>query len=349
MKPRVIAVVTALLALAAAARAEEPKPIEPGPWKLGAVASFNLAQSSFSSNWKGGDKGTIVWVLGGEFTAERQITHSYNLQNSLRIAYGQTAKQQADPDDRTRLVWDAPDKTTDLLALESNSRWTLNTWVDPYLSVGAETQFQDQSAPNGIIRFNPIKLKETAGLARLLVKTEDTEWLTRVGFGFRQTLAKAFVDPSNPLDDTQRSFTTHDGGFEWQTTATQPLFEKKVLYKGRLALFQPVFYSKSGDLETVDRDVIAAFEAANPGATRESVKDFWRAPDVDFQNTFTAQITKILAVNLFVQFAYDKFDAAANVDPAATPEAALAELDRNTRKAGQFKQTLALALTYTLF
>jgi hypothetical protein len=336
----------ALLLGAAPARAADPAPVIPGPWKYGAVAAFNLAQSSFSSNWKGGDKGSIVWVLGMDGTAERQVTHVWNLQNLLQVAYGQTAQQVRDPADATRLVWDSPDKTTDLLALESNSRFTLGGWVDPYLSIRGETQFQDESSPVGIIQFNPVKLKEAAGVARVIEKTEVSEILTRVGFGFRQTFARSFVDP---LLETQRSFTTHDGGFEWQTTATKPILDQKVLYKGKLLLFQPVFYSKSEDLETVDAAVIAAYQAAYPGETRESVKDFWKAPDVDFQNQFTAQITRFIAVNLFVQFLYDKFDAAANIDPTLAADVSRVELDRTTRKAGQFKQTLALALTYRLF
>ena len=152
----------------------------------------------------------------------------------------------------------------------------------------------------------------------------------------------------DPVARTQRSFTSQDGGFEWQTLATQPILQKKVLYKGKLLLFQPVFYSKSGDLETMDRQSID-YVTGTPGQTRESVKDFWRAVDIDFQNQFTAQITKPVAVSLFAEFMYDKFDAAANVDPTLPPAAAVVELDRNTRKAGQYKQTLALALTYRLF
>jgi Protein of unknown function (DUF3078) len=338
-------ILLAALALAPAARADAPKPIEPGPWKFGALASFNLAQSSFSTNWKGGDRGSIVWVLGADLSAERQFGPRYNLQNTLRAAYGQTTRQNPDAADPHHYVWDSPDKTTDVLAFESNSRWTLHSFVDPYFSFSAETQFADQSSPVGTIRFNPIKFKETAGAARVLRKTDDSELLSRLGFGFRQTLARAWVDPTLR---TQRSFTTQDGGFEWQTTATQPILERKVLYKGRLLVFQPVFYSESSDLEVMDRQAVA-YAATTLGLTRESVKDFWRATDVDFQNQFTAQITKLVAVNLFAEFAYDKFDAAANVDPTLAPAAAITELDRNTRKAGQFKQTLALALTYRLF
>jgi hypothetical protein len=340
------ALLVALAALAGppSARADAPKPAEPGPWKLGAVTSLNLAQSSFSTRWKGGDRGSIVWVLNGEVSGERQFSRHYNLQNVLRAAYGQTARQAADPNDASRLAWSAPDKTTDLLSFESNSRWTLETWVDPYLSLGAETQFQDQSSPLGTIRFNPIKLKETAGAARVLEKTESAEIITRLGFGFRQTLAQSFDDP---VARTKASFTTNDGGFEWQTTVTQPLLQKKVLYQGKLLVFQPVFYSKSGDLETVDRQVTAYVQGLGGG--RESVKDFWRATDADFQNQFTAQITRLLGVTLYAELMYDKFDSAANVDPKLPAATSLLELDRNTRKAGQFKQTLALALTYRLF
>lgn len=344
MHTRALAVLALALTLGAGAAAAADPPVA-GPWKYGALTSFNLAQSSFSTNWKGGDKGSMVWVLGAELSAERQFSTRFNLQNVLRAAYGQTASQKADPDDPRQYVWDAPDKTTDLLAFESNSRWTLNGFVDPYFSFGAETQFADQSSPIGTIRMNPIKLKQTAGVARVLEKTETSEVITRLGFGFRETLAKAWVDA---VSRSQRSFTTQDGGFEWQTTATKPILDGKVLYKGRLLLFRPLFYSKSSDLETLDRAVVQYVEST-PGATRESVKDFWRATDIGFQNTFTAQLTKVLAVNLYGEFVYDKFDAAANVDPSLAPAAALVELDRNTRKAGQYKQTLALALTYRLF
>ncbi len=346
MTKRVAATLAAaLLCISTAALADPPAPPVAGPWKYGALTSFNLAQSSFSTNWKGGDKGSMVWVLGAELSAERQFTPRYNLQNVLKAAYGQTTRQTASADDPRHYVWDSPDKTTDVLAFDSNSRWSLSTFVDPYFSFGAETQFADQSSPVGTIKFNPVKLKESAGVARVIEKTADAEVITRLGFGFRQTLAKAWVDP---VLKTQRSFTTQDGGFEWQTTATKPILDKKVLYKGKLLVFQPVFYSKSSDLETLD-DAVVAFVESTPGATRESVKDFWRTADLGFQNSFTAQITKLVAVNLYAEFVYDKFDAAANVDPTLAPAAALVELDRNTRKAGQYRQTLSLALTYRLF
>ncbi len=336
-----VSVFLLLLAGTPAARAEEKKPVEPGPWQLTATLGLLLSQSSFSSNWKGGDKGSVVWTATSDATAERQFTKAFNLANHLQLAYGQTAQQVDDP--KRGRVWDVPEKTTDLIALESTGRFTLDAFVDPYVAFRGETQFQDQSSPIGTIPFNPVKLKETAGIARLLDKTEDREAITRVGFGFRQTIARSFVDP---VSKAKASFTANDGGFEWQTDVTRPILNKRVLYKGSLGVFKAVFYSKFDALKRYD--AAAADSAAAHGTGYEAVADFWKAVNVNFQNTFSAQITKLLSVNLFAQWYYDKFDAAANVDPSLPFADQQREIQRNVRKAGQFKETLALGFTYRL-
>jgi hypothetical protein len=238
-------------------------------------------------------------------------------------------------------VWDAPEKTTDQILAESIARWTLGGYVDPYAALRLDSQFSDQSFPNGNLPLNPIKLKESAGIARQWVKTDKAELLSRLGFGFRQTFARSFTEPAP--SQTTTSFTTNDGGVEFQSKATWPLLDGRVLYAGDLLAFQPVFYSKSDALEQFD----ALARQADPAA--EAVADFWKATDVNFQNTFSAGITKAISVNLFVQWIYDKFDAAANVDPSL-PLATLApEVRKNVRKAGQFKQTLAIGISYRLF
>ncbi|MBI5167936.1 MAG: DUF3078 domain-containing protein [Candidatus Eisenbacteria bacterium] len=328
---------SSLLLVATSAYADTPRPAEPGPWKLGAVAGLNVSQSSFSSNWAGGDRGSIVWVLNSDVNAERQFSKSFNLANRLQLAYGQTSRQTANA--AGDLVWDTPDKTTDLIAFESTGRFTLDRWADPYAALRMDSQFEDQSSPLGVVRFNPVKLKETGGIARLLFKSEDSEGLMRLGLGFRQTIARSI----DAVTLEKQGFTSNDGGLEWQTNITRPVLEKKVLYKGQLLVFVPVFYSKAGALDQFDAAALAAF----PG--REAVADFWRAPDVSFQNNFSAAITKYLSVNLYAQLVYDKFDSAANVDPSKPLAEQVAEVDRNVRKAGQFKETLSLGLTYRLF
>jgi len=327
--------------LAGPVRAADPPPsLEPGPWKFGSIATLNLSQSSFSDNWAGGDKGSAVWVLGLDTKAERQFSRTINLANQLILAYGQTLRQEPESAESRKLVWSSPAKTTDLIQFESAARFTLGGWVDPYAALRLDSQFSDESDPIGALAFNPVKLTETAGVARAFQKTDDRELISRVGFGFRQTFAHAFVDA---VTRQKESFSTNDGGFEWQTQATQPLLEKKVLYTGKLLVFLPVFYSRSSDLETFDREA----RALDP--SREAVADFWRSPDVNFQNQFTAQITKLLAVSLIVHFVYDKYDQATNVDPALPLTDRITLVDRGVRKVGQLRESLALAFTYTLF
>ncbi len=336
--------VLALAAVAGSARADEPKPLQPGPWKFGAVIGANVAQSAFSNNWRGGDKGSLAWVAFSDVAAERQFSHRFNLTNKLQAAFGQTAQQSSDPRDPRVKVWDRPQKSTDLLALESVGRFTLGGAVDPFLAFRGETQFADESSPIGKIPFNPITLKEMAGVARLLDKTETSEAITRVGFALRQTVAKSFVDPVTKDKDR---FVANDGGLDWQTYVTRPILKKRVLYKGSLDVYKPIFYSQSDDLKAFD--VRADSAAAANGTTHGPVADYWKAVEVNFLNTFTAQITKVLSVNLLVQWVYDKYDAAANTNPDQPFDVLRAEIDRNVRKSGQFKETLGLGLSYRLF
>lgn len=336
---RTMCVWCAPLALALAAGVvQAADPVPPGPWGFQSTVGLNFNQSSYSQNWNGGEDGSIVWALQGDLVAERQFNVKYNLKNQLQLAFGQTTDQVTDAQGQRR--WDSPDKTTDLILFESTSRFTLQRYADPYLAFRLDSQFRDESDPLGPITLNPIRLQETAGLARVFEKTETRELISRFGFGFRQVFSQSFTDPLTL--DKERNF-SNDGGLEWQTTMTRPVLEDKVVYKGNLLVFYPVFFSESGDLEAFD----ALAAAADP--THSSVADYWKTADVNFQNLFTAKITSYLSVNLFAQFIYDKFDAAANVDPSKTLAEQQAEVSANTRLAGQFKQTLALALSYSLF
>ena len=316
--------------------------IEPGPWKWSGKTALNMTQSTYTKNWAGGDRGQVAWVLNLDAAAERQFSTTFNWLNTLTVAYGQTSEQNLDSGGN--LEWGHPDKSTDQILFESLARVTGSRVIDPYFSLRLDTQFRDQSYGSlGSLTLNPIKLKEAAGVSKTLRKTETSELLTRVGFGLRQTFGRSLRRDASTLAILEDNFTSNDGGFEWQTDATQPMLEDRVEFKAQLLVFQPIFYSKSEDLKTFDE----LAQAAQPG--RESVADFWKATDVNLQATLTSKITKYLQVVLYAQLIYDKFDTAANVD-LGLPLADLAtEVDKNVRKAGQFKQTLALGLTYTLF
>jgi len=314
-------------------------------WKRSAIVSVDVTQSSFSNNWASGGNGSFVWIANLATSAEKQFSNSFDLQNRLELAFGQTAQQVQVPGTNSRM-WQSPDKTTDRIMFESTGRFTTGGWAEPYAGLRLDTQFRDESyAPIAVLDFNPVKLKESGGLIRTFVKTPDREAVSRLGIGVRQTFGRSV----NAVTFQQEKFTSTDGGIEWQTNVTQPMFDKKLIYKGELLLFQALFYSQADALDQYEAKLHAgdATEPAQPGA--EDITHFWRAVDINFQNTFTSQITKYLSVNLFAQWVYDKFDNAANVNPAHSLDVLIPEVNKNVRKAGQFKETLALSLKYTLF
>lgn len=331
----VLAVMAPGIARAADEEGEKKDPTTPGPWKLGWISGLNLSQSTFSDNWAGGDNGTLNWVLNSDLTADRQFNSTFHSANLLQLAYGQTSQQARDGEGETN--WDRPEKTTDLILLESVGRFTFHTYVDPYLAFRLDSQFLDQSDPIGTLMFNPVKLAETAGIARVFHETENRHLVSRLGFGFRQNAARRFADSSGDKID---NFATHDGGFEFATDAKYPLADGKIQYLGKIFVFWPVFFDKSDELDDFD---VAAL-ASDP--TRTAVADYWKAPDVNFQNTFSSKITSWLAVSLYAQLIYDKFDGATKIDPMAPLADQIDAVDGGIRKSGQFKQTLGIGLTY---
>ena len=98
MKRGILTAVLVLFGLTSRAPADEPpKAAVPGPWKFSCTTGLNLSQSSFSGNWSGGDKGSIVWVLNANLKGERQLSTKFNWSNVLQLAYGATLQQTADP------------------------------------------------------------------------------------------------------------------------------------------------------------------------------------------------------------------------------------------------------------
>ena len=84
MKRPIAVLLPALLpVIAAVAHAQDTTAVEPGPWKFTSALGLTLTQSSFSSNWYGGDQGSIVWVLNGDAKAERQLSARVHLSNVL--------------------------------------------------------------------------------------------------------------------------------------------------------------------------------------------------------------------------------------------------------------------------
>lgn len=317
---------------------DEKRVLVPGRWYPSMEGGVTLTQSAYSDNWNGGDKGSIVWVANLNATAENQLSAKVNSMNTLKLAYGQTHQQKADVDgDRS---WDRPDKSTDLIAEESVLRFTLQGLVDPYAAFNFESQFQDASDPLGrTLSLNPMKFKESVGVARQFINLEDRSLLSRLGFTMRQSVRKFFVEDAP--SKTTASESGNDGGLEWVTEYKTKLAEKRVTWSSRLGVYQPFFYSGKDELEDIAPDSLLA------AGLDPDVADFSTTVDVDFENIFTTQITKIISVNLYTRWVYDKYDN--SVSPRIGEDGNLSDpaLVRSAvRKSGQFKQTLGIGLTY---
>lgn len=271
------------------------------PWNLSVDANLTLTQNAYSDNWIGGEAGALSWTFNSNSLAEKQLDPKVNNRNTLTLSFGQTHNQ-----DKETKKWRKPVKSTDLIDLESVFRFTLGGFVDPFVAGRIETQFYDVSDPHKDRILNPVTFTESFGIARVWIKQEKREWITRLGMGLRQHLDRqALVDT---LAGKRENKSTNDGGLLLANDFKTPLAHEKITYTSKLTVFQALFYSESKKLKGLPN------------------QDYWKSPDVNWENIFSASITKYLMVNLYMQLLYDK----------------------EVRLGGRLKQTLSLGLTYKL-
>jgi len=331
-----------LLAAGRAGAAEgEQRVLELGKYYKSAETGLNVTQSAYSDNWRGGDRGSLVWTWNFNGSLESQLNAKTNWLSQLKLAFGQTHQQSGQPGARN---WDKPEKSTDLVDLESILRFTLGGYVDPFVSGRLESQFLDASDAHGRNLFlNPLQFKESAGIARQFIGEEERSLLSRLGFTLRQSRRSVYTDTddSDGLADGTSSEGTTDGGLEFITDYKTRILEEKVAWTAKLGFYQPLFFSGKSDLE--------AAELAAAGLDPD-LADFSTALDIDWENIFSAAITKHLAVNLYLRWAYDRYDNSVKPELGEAGELLNAEaVGAAVRKAGQFKQTLSLGFNYRLF
>jgi hypothetical protein len=270
------------------------------PWEKTLTFDLKLTQTAYSDSWTGGEAGNISWVstLNGVFA--KQVSPKFNNRTTLKLAFGQTHIQDSDSKD-----WEKPEKSTDQIDIENLSRFTLDSFVDPYFAVRLETQFLDASVDAVDRYFNPLQLTESVGGSRMIYKRDKNEILTRLGFALKQTINSIIVDTA--MEETDWDTRT-DGGIESVTDVIYQ-FTENLDYIGKLTLYKALFFSDKDEVE---------------GTPEE---DYWKAVDVNWENTLNASVAKYITVSLYIQFLYDK------------------QID----KKGRFKQTLGFGLTYKMF
>ncbi|HOX24474.1 MAG TPA: DUF3078 domain-containing protein [Candidatus Krumholzibacteria bacterium] len=331
------AVVGVLAPLSAAAAENVDEELAAGKWGTKATLGVNMLQSYYTRNWNGGDKGSIIWNATLDALAQKQLGTAWSWQNTANLAFGQNHQQDRDQDGD--LSWKRPDKTTDQIKAESLLRY-LPSVLDPYVAVGLESQFLDQTDPwDRDLAFNPLEIFESIGVSRLLVDRERSTLLARLGFTARQSFRDVYL--AAPPDDLTESVTAGDGGAELAFHSTNRLVADRVEYEGRLRFYKPFYYTGKADLEDLGR------EALVDAGLAEDLVDYFLTIDVDFENTFKANITKVVNVQFHLRWLYDKYDSTVKpivedgtiVNPVAIGSA--------VRKSGQLKQTMSIGLAYT--
>ncbi len=309
---------------------------EIGVWKKEIKLGLNILQSSYSNNWNGGDKGSVVWSGNFDARLENQFSEGTSWRNILKVAYGQSHKQ--DRDENGALYWEKPDKTDDIIDFESLFRMTPKSGWDPYVSFTFTSMFEDNNDEyDRILSFNPLTFKEALGISRPWIKEDDRKLMTRLGVAFIQNSRQFFLNPF-PDEATQRETSTEVAA-ELITEYKVGALDGRVDWESKLTMSLPFSYSGKSIFED------GGFTTIDP--LPDDVADYTTALDVDWENTFTANITKVISVKLFLRWVYDKYDN--SVKPVVENGDLINEADVQNaiRKAGQFKQTLALGFGYT--
>jgi hypothetical protein len=275
-------------------------PLSSEPWVATLDANLTLTQNAYSDNWAGSEAGSISWAANMKARAEKQLSSKLHNKNELRLAYGQTYNQDAETNE-----WSDPVTSTDLIDFESVVRLTLGAFVDPYASGRIETQFIDETDPDMDRWINPVLFTESIGAAKVFFKDDGRELTSRLGFAVRQNVNCDVLDTLTLLREKE---VTNDAGFVFYTDFTTPIAEERLMYTSKLSVFKAFYFSESSTLEGLPNE------------------DYWKNPDINWENTLIAHITSLVMVNLYVQLLYDK------------------EIDTGVR----FKETLGLGLTFKL-
>lgn len=290
----IILIAAVILPTAATAQDEvKEKPVR------SVVFDLYTTQTAYSDSWVGGEAGSFNWVANLNATNRKHFGESFVLRSSLKLSFGQTTTQ----DEKTR-DWSKPKKSTDLMDFENVGSANVGWEADPYVAFRVESQFYDGSFPQKKLFLSPMKLTESAGFTQMFFEQDKDFLVTRLGVALKQTITK-FISDTATLATS--SLTSGEAGFE-SVSEIEKQIHPNIRYLGKLSLFKALTFTDKDDVK---------------GTPEENN---WKAVDVNFENRFVASVTKIIAVNLYLQMLYDK------------------EISRKTR----LKETLALGIVFKL-
>lgn len=269
-----------------------------GNWDKSFDLDLTATQASYSNSWTGGEAGSFTWVGNANGIFNKQLKNWLLWKNSVKFSFGQTLMQVKDVNGEKS--WTKPVKSSDKIDIESIGLFTTNGFVEPFTALRLESQFLDASIDSTRNYVDPMLITFSAGMAKQILKKEKNDILTRLGLALKLNSDKSF----RGSDTTAIS---NDGGIE-SNTDIKFVFNERLGYVGKLTLYKALFFSKKDDFIGLPEE------------------NDWKSIDVNWENKFTASISKYVVVSLYAQLLYDK----------------------QISKKGRFKETLSFGLTYKL-
>ncbi len=250
------------------------------PWKLDADISLSTAINSFTDNWVGGDAGSFAWASQFLGAAQRRLSPFADTKTTLNLQFGQTETQN-----KTTKTWSVPQKSSDLIDGEELFRLTLNSWVDPFVSVRAISQFVD-NGDSALVRYgNPLELDEALGANRTLDTNVNVKWSARLGAATRQVINRNYLDS---VSGERATSVIDDGGLQVNMDLSASNKAKWISLLSSLQLYEALVSS----------------EAA--GVKGTSAANDWRQPHLKWENTLILTFAKYLMLNVSAYAYYDR-------------------------------------------
>ncbi|MBN1600758.1 MAG: DUF3078 domain-containing protein [Chitinispirillaceae bacterium] len=269
-------------------------------WKYSVLTNLNLSLNSYSNNWAGGEYSAFSWGWQFNGTAEKPLTNWLTTKNTLKLAFGQTSLQQEDSASGKK-EWQPMKKSNDLIDFENVENFTLKAFVDPFISFRVITQFSDLRNEEKTLYGNPVTMTESFGALRQIMKKEKLDWSARLGGAVRQN-----IDRNGPIRVGDK--VTNDGGVELTTDLKTSSKDNRISYITQFRMYEALFSSVEDKVK---------------GTTEE---DYWRYPDISWENTLGVNLLKYVMLNIYAQLLYDR------------------DVDQDAR----VRSNVGLALTYSI-
>jgi hypothetical protein len=254
---------------------------EKSHWRLSTDATVTFTFNSYNESWDRLESGSLLWIARSTTYAAKQLRERLYSENTMKLAFG-----QAKFADRESKKWSSPQKSTDLIDLETSLRLKVeNLGVDPFLSLRAVSQFYDVRDPDNYRYANPLTLTKSLGATKYLLKQPDVTWKMRLGGALRlnidrDTIPYEYIDGIWESGGRETSVIT-DAGAELVT-------EFRVRRQGAGSI--------AGKL-TIFEALARPYHLQMEG---------WRHPDISFETTINVNITKHLVFNYMMRFVYDR-------------------------------------------